>query len=160
MRTFSKRGKNVKRSAPKCTEARGTSATSQFARFFLCIRVVLRIGLFVGLVLILGAVEGGCAPSWAGSIGAVVSKNETTGRLFIRAAPRDHSAHRAGLEEGDEIVAIDEHDVKTLSADQIRKLMRGKVGTRVALRVRKKNGEITDIYVEREPFEDPIARSL
>jgi len=150
VRTFSKRGKRVKRIAHKCTEARGISATSQFARILLCIRVVL---VSVGLL-------GGCTPMWAGSIGAVVSKNESTGRVLVRAAPAGHSAMRAGLEEGDEILSIDDHDVKTLSADELRKLMRGRVGTQVTLRIRSKGGEIKVISVEREPFDDPSKRSL
>lgn len=93
-----------------------------------------------------------CGGSSAGSIGAVLGKREN-GRLYVRDAPPGMAAWKAGLEPDDEIVAIDGHDVRAMTADDVRKAVRGDVGSTVILTV-ERNGVRRDVNVQRGPFKD------
>lgn len=69
----------------------------------------------------------------------------------MREAPSDMTAARAGIEAGDEIVAIDGREVKALSSEEIRKALRGDVGSTVTLTV-VRDGMRRDVKVTRGPF--------
>ena len=67
-------------------------------------------------------------------------------------------AARAGIEEGDEIVAIGGKNVDRMSPQEIHEALTGDVGTKVTLTVRRDGrGAGRDIVVERGPFKDQPA---
>ena len=92
----------------------------------------------------------GCA-SWDGSVGAVFARDNPSGRVFVRDAPPDMGAARAGVQVGDELLAVDGLGVKAMSADDIHKKMVGKVGSNVKLQVRR-DGQVLDFVVQRGPL--------
>src|SRR6185436_6270271 len=84
----------------------------------------------VGVALLVLAACGG---TWTGSVGAVFAKDNRTGRVYVREAPADMGAARAGVLVDDEIVAIDGHPVLGMSTQQLHEALAGQVGTKVAL---------------------------
>lgn len=68
-------------------------------------------------------------------------------------------AEKAGLRTGDVISDIDGKDAKGLSADQTAVLIRGPVGTKVQLGIRR-GGQALDVAVERADFASPMVVSL
>lgn len=60
-------------------------------------------------------------------------------------------ADRAGLEVGDEILAIDGRAVQEMSQEEIRRAVRGDVGTTLLLTV-ERGGQRRDVKVERSPL--------
>jgi carboxyl-terminal processing protease len=93
----------------------------------------------------------GCGSSWNGSVGAVLGKDNGDGRVFVREVPSDMAAAKAGVQEGDEVVAVDGALVRTMSPDDVHKALAGRVGTRVRLTVRRA-GETMELVVERGPL--------
>jgi carboxyl-terminal processing protease len=77
---------------------------------------------------------------WRASGGAVVEHVE-----------RDGPAARAGLSEGETVVAIDGVPTSDLTAEELRDRVRGEVGTFVTLRVRGRDGSERDVRIERGP---------
>jgi carboxyl-terminal processing protease len=90
-----------------------------------------------------------------GGIGAYMGRNEA-GELELTVM-RDRPAVRAGIEDGDILLAIDGTVVTTdMPVDEIVALVRGDVGTEVVLRIRRgPNGEPFDVSVTRERIETP-----
>ncbi len=89
-----------------------------------------------------------CAATEQGSIGVMLVRNHANGRVSIRTVPPG-TGQRAGLEPGDEIVAIEGKPVSGFSSDEeIRKALRGDVGTKVKLTVLRE-GARREIEVER-----------
>jgi carboxyl-terminal processing protease len=67
-------------------------------------------------------------------------------------------AARAGIAEGDEIVAIGGKNVDRMSAQEVHEALAGDVGTKVTLTVRRDGqGSPRDVVVERGPFKDQPA---
>ena len=97
-----------------------------------------------------------CGGSWQGSIGALLAKDNKDGRLYVRETPPDMGAARAGLEPGDEIVAIEGKPARDLSADQVHQALHGDVGTKVSLTISRRGVERT-LQVERGPLKSPDA---
>jgi carboxyl-terminal processing protease len=91
-----------------------------------------------------------CASSVPGTIGALLGKT-TEGRLFVRGIPPGQGADRAGLEIDDEILAIDGQSVKEMSQDDVRKAVRGNVGSTITLTV-DRGGRKRDVKVQRSPI--------
>ncbi len=102
-------------------------------------------------VLVMGPSLTGCASTWDGSVGAVFARSASTGRVTVREAPQNRPAALAGLREHDEILSIDTRDVAGLSPLEIRKMLRGKVGTKVHI-VWLRDKERMEADVERGPF--------
>lgn len=99
------------------------------------------------LLCLFAFLESACAHE-QGSIGAMLSRNHVTGRVAVRAVPPG-TGRQAGLEPGDEIVAIDGKDVQSFASDEeVRQALRGDVGTKVVLTV-KRQGARRQIAVER-----------
>ncbi|MEP7105124.1 MAG: S41 family peptidase [Chloroflexota bacterium] len=67
-------------------------------------------------------------------------------------------AEKAGLQTGDVIVSIDGKDTKGMTADQTAVLIRGRVGTKVQLGLRR-SGQPVDAAVERADFASPMVVS-
>ncbi len=72
--------------------------------------------------------------------------------MYVKEAPPGHAAALAGIEAGDEIVAIDGKDAKTMSPAEVRAAVRGPVGTKVRVEV-VRAGQSRTVVVERGPLE-------
>ena len=83
--------------------------------------------------IVLACVLASCASS-AGTVGAVIGQ-QRDGRLFLRDAPEDLAAARAGLREGDEVLLIDGRDVRAMNPQQVHAALSGDVGEKVKLTV-------------------------
>ncbi|MDC3953821.1 PDZ domain-containing protein [Polyangium jinanense] len=101
--------------------------------------------LFVGLA---------CAAEQKGSIGAVLSRDNDTGALYVRDLSPGLAAERAGLLPGDELLMIEGRYVRDLDAKEIRALLRGDVGTSVRLTI-VRGEEVRRVRVERRALLDP-----
>jgi C-terminal processing protease CtpA/Prc len=107
---------------------------------------------FVSLlgVLLFAFVIAACASGAPGTIGALLGQR-SDGRLFVRGVPPGEGADRAGLEIDDEIVAIDGRPVKEMSQEEVRRAVRGDVGSKLTITV-ERNGQRRDVKVERSPM--------
>lgn len=92
-----------------------------------------------------------CGSAAPGTIGAALGKRKD-GRVFVRAAPPGEGAAQAGLEVDDEIVAIDGRDVRTMNEQDIRRAVRGDVGTKFAVTI-VRHGARRDVTVTRTPLQ-------
>lgn len=115
------------------------------------LRLPEKLWRWLGAWLAVAVFALGCAADWTGSVGAVFGRDNHDGRVFVREAPSDMSAARAGLKLDDEVVAIDGRPVKGMSGDEVHTALAGKVGTKVILRV-VRNGATLDVSVERGPL--------
>lgn len=93
-----------------------------------------------------------CAPgsmpgSMPGSIG-VLARREVTGRVVVVEVPPGGAGARAGLETGDEILAVDGVAVAGMSKEDFQRAVRGPVGSKVTVDVRR-DGLRRRIVVER-----------
>ncbi len=90
-----------------------------------------------------------------GGIGAYMGRNEA-GELELTIM-RDRPAARAGIQDGDILLAVDGNVITTdMPVDEIVALVRGDVGTQVVLRIRRgPTGEPFDVSVTRERIETP-----
>ena len=88
-----------------------------------------------------------CGPPPRGTIGAILGQ-QGDGRLFIRDAPPDLGAAKAGLEPGDEILFIEGVQASSLTPEQVSELLNGPVGEPVQLTVVRDN-EVLRVTVTR-----------
>ncbi|MDB4935628.1 MAG: hypothetical protein JWP87_2600 [Labilithrix sp.] len=91
-----------------------------------------------------------CGSSAPGTIGALLGQR-TDGRLFVRGVPPGQGADRAGLEVDDEIVAIEGKPVKEMSQEDVRRSVRGDVGSAMTITV-ERGGQRRDVKVQRSPI--------
>jgi C-terminal processing protease CtpA/Prc len=101
---------------------------------------------WIGCLVLLG-----CASPWGGSIGAVLAKSHRDGRLYVRDAPPDMGAAKAGIQPGDEVTAVNGKPVLDMSPEDIHKALIGAVGTKVQVTVLR-DGESVTHSVERGPL--------
>lgn len=92
----------------------------------------------------------GCGSSAPGTIGAALGQR-TDHRLFVRSMPPGQGAERAGLQEGDEILLIDGKDVRGMSPEEVRRAVRGDVGSSMLLTILR-GTEKREIKVVRTPL--------
>ncbi len=97
--------------------------------------------------LLIGCAAIACGPGM-GSIGAMLSKNHTDGRVTVRQVPKDMEAAQAGLEPGDEILFIEGRDARAMTAKEVHEALVGPVGTTVNLTVLR-GGEVVRLGVRR-----------
>jgi carboxyl-terminal processing protease len=71
-------------------------------------------------------------------------------RLFVREVPEGLAADRAGVRAGDEVLLIDGHDARPMSAEAVHKALSGTVGEPVKLTL-VRDGEIVRVRLERTP---------
>lgn len=91
-----------------------------------------------------------CGPhTWPGGVHAVFGWSEAGVR--VAQVPEEGPAARAGLREGDRLLAIDGVPVEGLSSEQVQAKLSGEVGTVVVLRVARA-GETVEVRVERAPY--------
>jgi C-terminal processing protease CtpA/Prc len=125
----------------ECSYRQGMKATTWIA--WLAVRVLLAPLLTWGVA---------CGGSWTGSVGAVLGKDNKDGRVFVREAPSDMPAARAGVQIDDEVVSVDGRTARELSPEELHQALSGKVGTKVRLQVRH-GGETREVIVERGPLQ-------
>lgn len=114
----------------------------------------MRYGRALPLLIALWGVAFGCAGlrgPWRGGVGAVLGYTEDTHALRLAEVPATGAAARAGLHVGDVVLAIDGELVTTMTLTQIVSRLRGEVGTRVVLRVRRGLNAV-DVPVERAAY--------
>jgi carboxyl-terminal processing protease len=104
------------------------------------------------LLLVLAGL-GACGGGGAGSVGAVLGRDNESRAVHVREVPEGLGAERAGLLAGDEIVMIDGVYVKDLGADALRARLRGEAGTTVSLTVLR-GGEVRHLEVKRGPLRE------
>jgi len=104
------------------------------------------------LLLLHGLGLGACGAGGAtgGGIHARMAYSEEGG-LRVVDAPAYGPAARAGLREGDRIMAIDEEPVDAMTMEQVVERLRGPVGSTVHLEIAR-DGERLGIDVSREPY--------
>ncbi len=129
-----------KNAGRKSTDLRSTLATAY----------VYGRGFIVVLLVIAAAI--GCAPTWRGSVGAVLGKDNRTGRVFVRDAPPGMPAERAGIRPDDELTAIDDAPVGKMTPEQVHEKLAGDVGSKVKLTVRRAGEASKDVVLERGPL--------
>jgi predicted metalloprotease with PDZ domain len=140
----------------KCNERDGLMATPwhSLGDNDVATRVRLRafacgIACFVALFLMIG-----CASHWKGSVGAILGRDNRTGRVYVREVPAGMGAARAGVDANDEIVAIDGHSAAAMSVADIHGALAGDVGSTVRLTI--KHGDVVrEVSVERGPLQTP-----
>ncbi len=112
---------------------------------------IRRRGVVSAWLLCLAVLLGGGCASWDGSVGAVFARDNPSGRVFVRDVPPDMGAFQAGVQIGDELLAVDGLPVHGLTADDLHKKLVGKVGSKVKLQVRRA-GQVLDCVVQRGPL--------
>ena len=70
-----------------------------------------------------------------GGVGIIVSTEQ--GRLIVVSPIEDTPASRAGIQSGDEIIAIDGVKVSTMKGSQSSEMMRGKTDTEIKLTIKR-----------------------
>ncbi len=104
---------------------------------------------WVALALLL---MGGCgSPAVIGSIGVRARREPTSGRVFLLDVPEGLGGASAGLEPGDEVLAIDGIPVAELTARSFSRVVRGPIGTRVRLTIRR-GEDVHNIFITRTPL--------
>lgn len=103
-----------------------------------------------GCAALVTAVLAACATSAAGGIHAKMGYSKSGG-LRVVEVPRQGPAWEAGLRPGDRIVAVDGVPVRKLSMRETVELLRGRAGTKVELRVQRRDG-ILEMDVRRKPY--------
>jgi serine protease Do len=84
----------------------------------------------------------------------VLGQARDDGRVTLRRVPPGQPAARAGLEVGDEVVAIDGRDVRRMSPQAVHDALEGECGTTVSLTVLRQ-GRVDRVPVVRAPFQGP-----
>ena len=84
-------------------------------------------------------------------MGAVLGKDNADGRLFVRGAPPGMGAARAGVEVGDEVVAIDGKPAGRMTPAEVHEALSGRVGTKVRVTL-VRAGVTIDREIERGPL--------
>jgi carboxyl-terminal processing protease len=90
-------------------------------------------------------------------IGIRMEMNEKTKRLTVIEAIENSPALKAGLQSGDEILAIDGKSTLKMTVEDASKLIRGRVGTAVNLDLGRSNNKLT-VKLTRATIEVPTVR--
>jgi carboxyl-terminal processing protease len=95
-----------------------------------------------------------CGGSSAGSIGAVLGRDNDSHALFVRDVPAGLAANKAGLLPGDEIVMIEGFYVRDLSMKEIRALLRGDVGSKLEVTI-VRGEQVQRVKLTRTALREP-----
>lgn len=109
------------------------------------------------LAPLLCAALAGCAQT-TGSIGAVLGRDDETRALHVRDVPEGLAAEKAGLVPGDEIIMIDGVYVRELPVRELKRLLRGDVGSTVELTI-VRGREVLRVRLARTPFRELEVRA-
>ncbi|HLO84074.1 MAG TPA: PDZ domain-containing protein, partial [Nostocaceae cyanobacterium] len=91
-------------------------------------------------------------------IGIRMEVNEKTNKLTVVEAIENSPALKAGIKAGDEILAIDGQATAKMKVDDASKLIRGKAGTPVTLRLGRMGKSEFDVKLTRATIEVPTVR--
>ncbi len=84
-------------------------------------------------------------------IGVTLQKDRLTALINIEKILKDGPAYNAGMQVGDQVIAVDGQMVEFLRIDQVVSRIRGKAGDMVKLWV-DRNGESLEFQVIREKY--------
>ncbi len=90
-------------------------------------------------------------------VGITIQPQEDESGFLILMVTEGGPAQEAGIEANDLLIGVEEQDIRDMSMDEVRELIRGKEGTKVALTVMRK-GEHMTLSVERRRIEETVAR--
>ncbi|WP_066379890.1 MULTISPECIES: carboxyl-terminal processing protease CtpB [unclassified Anabaena] len=88
-------------------------------------------------------------------IGIRMEINEQTKRLTVVETIENSPALKAGIKAGDEILAIDGKSTQQMKIDDASKLIRGKAGSNITLRLGRKGSSSFDVQLTRANIEVP-----
>jgi len=97
-----------------------------------------------------GSGAAACASPLPGTIGAQLGKR-ADGRVFVRGVPPGQGADKAGLMVDDEILAIDGKPVREMTQEEIKRAVRGDLGSKFVVTV-DRGGAKRDVTIERSPL--------
>lgn len=89
-------------------------------------------------------------------IGITIQQAEDGSGFLIVMVNQNGPAQEAGIQVNDLLIAVEDQDVREMTADQVRKLIRGEAGTKVSLTVMRQ-GEHQTLAVERRRIESAVA---
>lgn len=89
-------------------------------------------------------------------IGITILASEDGSGFSIQSVTEGGPAQEAGLQPGDLLIAIDGQDIRALTSDQLRALVRGEEGSYVSVTVLRQGEELT-CTIQRRQFETPVA---
>jgi carboxyl-terminal processing protease len=92
-------------------------------------------------------------------IGIRMEMNEKTKRLTVVEAIENSPALKAGVKAGDQILAIDGKSTQSLKVDDASKLIRGKAGTGITLKLGRVGKGDFDLKLTRATIEVPTVRA-
>lgn len=90
-------------------------------------------------------------------VGITIQPQEDESGFLILMVTEGGPAQEAGIEANDLLIGVEDQDIRDMSMDEVRELIRGKEGTKVALTVMRK-GEHMTLSVERRRIEETVAR--
>ena len=91
-------------------------------------------------------------------IGIRMELNEKTKRLTVVEAIENSPALKAGIRAGDEILAIDGKPIHDLKVEDASKLIRGRAGTAITLRLARQGQREMDVRLTRATIEVPTVK--
>ncbi|GAB1544125.1 S41 family peptidase [Scytonema sp. NUACC21] len=91
-------------------------------------------------------------------IGIRMELNEQTKRLTVIEAIENSPALKAGIKAGDWIIAIDGKSTEQMKVEDASKLIRGKSGTMLSLRLGREGQQAFDVKLTRATIEVPTVR--
>lgn len=89
-------------------------------------------------------------------IGITIQQAEDGSGFLIVMVNQNGPAQEAGIQVNDLLIAVEDQDVREMTADQVRELIRGEAGTKVSLTVMRQ-GEHQTLAVERHRIESAVA---
>ena len=89
-------------------------------------------------------------------IGINIQQAEDGSGFLIVMVNQNGPAQEAGIQVNDLLIAVEDQDVREMTADQVRELIRGEAGTKVSLTVMRQ-GEHQTLAVERRRIESAVA---
>ena len=90
-------------------------------------------------------------------VGITIQPQEDSSGFLILMVTEGGPAQEAGIEANDLLIGVEDQDIRDMGMEEVRELIRGKEGTKVALTVMRK-GEHMTLSVERRRIEETVAR--
>lgn len=89
-------------------------------------------------------------------VGITIQPEEDDSGFLVVMITEGGPAQEAGLEVNDLLIAVEDKDIRGMTTDEVRDLVRGEEGSRVSLTVMRR-GEHMTVTVERRKIESPVA---